>query len=157
VTPVTGALSYVWTVNNGAIVTFNGTNATINFTPVTSTSVNLQVNANNACGASSPLRQTIAVNLLCRENTIDAIQSLTVYPNPTNGKVSVDFQGEEDVRYAVIVNDLLGNQVLSRLITAGAGTNSTTLDLSSVAKGVYLVVAQREDGTDQQTIRLIVQ
>jgi hypothetical protein len=158
ITPVTGATSYSWSISGGAVITPSGTSATVNFMPSTTTSANMQVNANNACGASSPLRQTITVNLLCRTSDVTgSIESLTAYPNPTTGKVYVEFEGVTDARYLIRLNDLLGQEVLSREVTSGDATNSTLLDLTSVAKGVYLIVVQRMDGQDQRTIRLVVE
>jgi hypothetical protein len=158
ISPVTGATSYSWSVNNGAIITPSGTSASVNFTPTTSSSVNMQVNANNACGSSSPLRQTIAVNLLCREtNTVSGVENLIAYPNPTTGMVYVDFQGAENKRYSIHLNDLIGNRILTREIVAGSGSNTTMMDLTHVAKGIYMIVVQTEDGTDQRTIRLVLQ
>ncbi len=53
ISPVSGATSYTWTVPPGVVKTFdnNGTSITVNFTSSFTTSGNICVTPNNACGA----------------------------------------------------------------------------------------------------------
>ncbi len=81
--------------------------------------------------------------------------SYTAYPNPTTGRTTISFTTEEKAKYTVRVTDLLGNVVMNEVVNAEAGINMKELNLSSVAKGLYLINLQSENGV--QTIRLVVE
>ena len=90
-----------------------GTSATLNFNYSLSASATLKVNGNNACGPGQPAQKTIAINAGCRTVEQDAInsESLSAYPNPTKGILTVSFNSEAKARYIAKVVDLLGNVV----------------------------------------------
>jgi hypothetical protein len=81
---------------------------------------------------------------------------LTAFPNPTNGKATVAFTAGAKAKYVVKVTDLLGNVIVSDVITAVEGYNTQEIDMSQVAKGLYMVSLTAEDG-QSQTLRLVVE
>jgi len=155
--PVAGATSYLWSISGGAAIVPSGTTATVNFSTATSTTAIITVNAVNACGYSQPGKKTIAVNLGCR-NASDLSSSVdfSAYPNPTTGLLNVSFQAEKSAKYFVKVIDLLGNIVVSNVVSAKEGTNMQALNLSNVSKGMYLLSIETE-GTSPQTLRVVVE
>jgi len=62
-----------------------------------------------------------------------AQEVFNVYPNPTNGLVTI--QGEENID-AVVVRDILGAQVMS---TGTEYSNTVRLDMSALESGVYFI------------------
>jgi hypothetical protein len=84
ISPVTGATTYVWTVNNGAtIVAGQGTTQiTINF-PNTNTSVQVCCEASNNCGSSAPT--CITVNITAAQTvSLDTYTGFTdIYSTPS--------------------------------------------------------------------------
>ncbi|REK49473.1 MAG: T9SS C-terminal target domain-containing protein, partial [Bacteroidetes bacterium] len=155
---VPGATSYIWSISGGATISPAGTSATVDFNSATSSTAIITMNAVNACGFSSPAKKTIAVNLGCREasNGLASEVALGAYPNPTTGMITVSFESSSDAKYALKVVDLLGNVVVSNVISASEGTNTQEVDLSNVAKGMYLLSIET-DGAKTQTLRVIVE
>ncbi|MBP7773232.1 MAG: T9SS type A sorting domain-containing protein, partial [Bacteroidia bacterium] len=158
ISPVSGATSYVWSVTGGASIVPSGTSATVNYNSALSTSATVRVNAVNACGLSQPRTLAVAVNLGCRTSgeEMTAASALTAYPNPTNGLVTINFNAVAAERYTVKVVDLLGNVVVSDQLNAVEGNNMKELNLTNVAKGMYLMSLETEGG-NVQTLRLIVE
>jgi len=76
-----------------------------------------------------------------KESTL-ASGSVSVSPNPTSGIVTVNSASEVK---AITVFDCNGRQVLS-------ANNTTTVDLSSQAKGVYMVQVQTENGSTTKKV-----
>ncbi len=71
---------------------------------------------------------------------------LTVYPNPTDGMVYIQYEG----MFNYTVQNLLGQTIIT-----GTANGSTKVDLSSFEDGVYFV--QIKDGDTEQTIKLVKQ
>jgi hypothetical protein len=76
------------------------------------------------------------------EVTVSLDQYFSLYPNPSSGKVTVDYQGPWSPAMHVEVSDLAGNLVH----IARADANSFSLDLSTLAAGVYVVKISCEGG-----------
>ncbi|HQZ43580.1 MAG TPA: T9SS type A sorting domain-containing protein, partial [Flavobacteriales bacterium] len=72
------------------------------------------------------------------------------YPNPSSGQVMVELELTGLVSLKVI--DALGRQVQSEVFQANGAKNRRTMDLSSVAKGIYLVQVQNNGGSVTQTV-----
>ena len=155
--PVAGATSYLWSISGGAAIAPTGTTATVNFNSASSSTAIITVNAVNACGYSQPGKKTIAVNLGCRNaSDLVSVADFSAYPNPTSGMLNVSFQAEKAGKYSVKVIDLLGNVMISNVISASEGANLQELNLSNVAKGMYLLSIETE-GSSAQTLRVVVE
>ncbi len=154
---VAGASSYLWSISGGASIVPSGTSATVNFNSATSATAIITVNAVNGCGYSQPGKRTVAVNLGCRnaDNMVSSAD-FSAYPNPTNGMITVNFQAAKSAKYSVKVIDLLGNVMISNVVSATEGANMQELNLSNVAKGMYLLSIETE-GSNVQTLRVVVE
>ena len=74
------------------------------------------------------------------DNSSD-IKSVSIYPNPTSGRINVAVNNGNNIN-EVVVLDITGNVLMSESVNA----NNISLDLSSFAKGLYLVkVVTAED------------
>ena len=62
----------------------------------------------------------------------ELLSGISVYPNPSEGEITIT--NESGTATAVVVYDMIGNVILSTEVST-----STTIDLSSVAGGVYVV------------------
>ena len=65
-------------------------------------------------------------------------QNLKVYPNPASQTLYLDFPGEEKISYSVL--DICGREMAK-----GEFLNSTTLDVSQLNKGVYILKCELGD------------
>ncbi|MBK7571149.1 MAG: T9SS type A sorting domain-containing protein [Bacteroidetes bacterium] len=157
--PVTGATSYSWSITGGAAISPSGTTAIVNYNTALSTSAVIRANAVNACGASQPGGLTVAVSLFCRtaaDNVSVSSTELGAYPNPTSGKATVSFNAASESKYLVKVMDMIGNTLVSDVVNAIEGYNTQDIDLTGVAKGIYMISVTAADGTTE-TIRLVVE
>jgi hypothetical protein len=77
-------------------------------------------------------------------NNISKNSSLfTVYPNPSNGKFTVKFEGFQQANCKLIICNLLGKEIYTSFIK-GQQT-AADIDLSDFSKGIYFV--KFDDGT----------
>ncbi|MFT5857949.1 MAG: hypothetical protein ACI865_000033 [Flavobacteriaceae bacterium] len=77
----------------------------------------------------------------------ELLSGISVYPNPSEGEVTIT--NESGTANTVIVYDMLGNVVLSTEVST-----STTIDLSSVTGGVYVVKVS--NGTASYTENVVI-
>jgi hypothetical protein len=66
--------------------------------------------------------------------------TITVYPNPTNGLVTIDLAAYENKKYEIFVFDAIGNLVLQN-------TNVKVIDLSNFENGLYSITLKQENAT----------
>jgi hypothetical protein len=78
----------------------------------------------------------------------------TVYPNPTTGVLSVDFETLSGGNLEVRVLDLAGRVVTRNTIAISAGSNSFSVDLSSNPAGIYML--QLQEGERVETVKVIL-
>lgn len=83
--------------------------------------------------------------LSVNENSLDQIN---IYPNPSNGIVMISTSQNE--MYSIKVIDVLGNVVF-----VNAKTGNTTIDLSTVGAGMYIV--QLSNSTSTISKRVVIQ
>ncbi len=77
------------------------------------------------------------------ENSLD--NSLSLFPNPTNGLVNVNFKLNGNEPTTIRVFDVLGQEVLSSTRVYGNGAQTTSLDMSALENGIYYFVMQSGD------------
>lgn len=75
---------------------------------------------------------------------IALVNSLLIFPNPTNGSVNVNFQAQEELQ--MWVTDAVGRKV-SNVRSYKQGTHEEVLDLSSYRSGIYMIVFESANGT----------
>ena len=66
-------------------------------------------------------------------------QSLTIYPNPSNGDFNVLFDSLEKGEYKLEVLNVLGQVVYQETMTDFSGNLTKTIDISGKTKGIYLI------------------
>lgn len=69
-------------------------------------------------------------------NTLNNFQDLKIYPNPTNGLISV--RGSNDELSTLAVLNMLGQEV-TKNVTVQVAANRAIIDLSALKTGVYYV------------------
>lgn len=75
-------------------------------------------------------------------------QSISIYPNPSNGKINLSID-DAAAEYQVTISDMRGHKIIDQRFTG-----NTQLDLSDYPKGFYLVIMK--GGTYQQIEKLIL-
>ena len=82
----------------------------------------------------------------------NTIASFNAYPNPASDQVTVTFSSSNEENYSLRLMDVTGRTVLSNTNTSVVGENQYQLNLSSIARGIYMVVLQKGDATLQTKI-----
>ena len=163
--PLASAVSYTWigppgshisdgiTTSPGVTLTTTSNSVTVNFGNTTG---KLNVRGNNACG--NGLYKFIVVGFNCREGeeqeAAGSIQ-FAVYPNPTRGEITLEYNGVSAENYLMQVLDLSGRKVMEQEGSAAEGFNRVHADLSSIAKGVYVI--EFKSGSINKKSRVVVE
>lgn len=124
--------------------TFNGTSYTVTDTFVYFvTGLDAKVYKMTLISYKSSLGKTV---LSFYEATLgindSKVGNVAVYPNPVFGTLNIDTKSEVN---AIKVYDLFGKLVESN-------NNSSTIDISSLVSGMYLVMVETAEGTFQQRV-----
>jgi hypothetical protein len=64
----------------------------------------------------------------------------SIFPNPTNGKLNMQFISAQDQLVEIMITDVAGRVVLTSSINAVEGDNFTTIDMLSLENGYYNVM-----------------
>lgn len=86
------------------------------------------------------------------ESTLD--NSLSVYPNPSNGDVFLSYQLTKSARVTVEVFNALGELVLANTTTVPAGVQVKQMDLGSLNNGIYFMNINADGLKASRTITL---
>lgn len=81
---------------------------------------------------------------------------ITMYPNPTNGQVTIEFESQDRSNANIRVFDLNGRLVKTAEVeNNGSGTIKTSIDTGDLKAGIYIVNVSG-DGIAQRAAKLIV-
>ncbi len=136
ITATPAGQNYQWiNCQNNQIVT--GANA-VNFQAGANGNYAVIVTNSNGCKDTSTCVTVSKVSV----DELNADLGLSIYPNPTNGKVSVSLEKGGFVQ--VLIYDFTGNLLLD----AGKLQDNEVIDLSAFSSGVYLLKATNESGSN---------
>ncbi len=76
----------------------------------------------------------------------ESFGTLNVFPNPTAGNITMDYEGLQAGVYSVTLNNLLGQTVNAQRVQLFE-SGKTELDLTGVTAGQYILVFKHENGT----------
>jgi parallel beta-helix repeat protein len=108
--------------------------------------------ATGACGVDTATFQVTIQGVGLIDNEI--VQSLNVYPNPTNGVIQVTFMSSGVQNIAIRVVNISGQIMYQSSRQAHAGQYNGTLDLSAYPSGPYLLQIETSDGVVTRRIFL---
>jgi trimeric autotransporter adhesin len=103
-----------------------------------------------ACGSDTATQTVIITGVGIEE--ADMLKEVKVYPNPSDGIFSIELVNPPAGQISVTVTDMTGRTAYNSVLDAN-GELKRTLDLSSMAKGVYYL---RMDSENMTEIRKIV-
>ena len=151
---VFGATSYQWTVPAGAsIIAGQGTNAILVDFGIGAG--NVSVKALNACGQSGTRVLNVIVN--CKLSGMKfLVLKVNAYPNPVASELTVEVTAETANAYSLELTDVSGRVVYNGQMNTTGGMKTTTVDVSNLSKGMYMLTLRSNDGFSNQ-IRIAVQ
>jgi len=112
-------------------------------------------NTNDVC--QTPIKGEEAILDIWRSCN-GAIENLHVFPNPTTGDASLQFNLTEPRDIRITLNDLYGRSIksLSSFHRENAGLVKQSIDLSNLPAGMYLIAVESKNG-EQAVQRIIVE
>lgn len=155
---VTSAMGYNWTIEptEAGTITANGLEATVAWSSNFQGSVNIHASAYNDCGESSP---SAAMNVDLK-NTIgapgfSAQVTLNIYPNPSDGRITLQVEAAQPMNADLDVVNLLGQTVYSEAGLRLGSDFSKTLNLGHLESGIYFLSLRNDNGVVHK--RIIIQ
>lgn len=133
-----GYTSYLWSTS--------ATSQTINVSSPSVIYVTV-VDVNNCQGSD-----TIVVTLITGINAINNNFDIRIYPNPNSGKFDISID-QIKTKLQLRILDIIGNEVYSD-VNDGYGTYHKNIDLSSKAKGVYILQVRTPEGIFNKRIQV---
>jgi len=82
---------------------------------------------------------------------IEKNNAFDVFPNPSNGVISINFASAPQHLQSINVMSLTGQVVIH---TPSNGENNYSLDMTNMAKGMYIVQCRFEDGVVNRKVIL---
>jgi hypothetical protein len=67
---------------------------------------------------------------------------MVLYPNPTRGKVAIEFESLYEAQTTLQVYDVTGRVVVAKPVETVVGKNVIDLDMVDMAAGLYTVTAE---------------
>ncbi|MEO8088116.1 MAG: T9SS type A sorting domain-containing protein, partial [Bacteroidota bacterium] len=77
-----------------------------------------------------------------------------VYPNPTQGNISLKINSEDESAYNIKIVDVAGRIILDEEVNAIVGENEFSFDLTNAAKGIYSVLINGNNISEVNRISL---
>jgi hypothetical protein len=161
---VTGATSYNVKFVGPTTILYNNqltslSSSGISF-PVPNGTYQIYVQANCATGQSqwsNAVEGRPAISALQPVNATepDGLTGFTIYPNPTSSSADILYTAKQNGTAEITVFDGLGATAIHQTIGIGAGENSSLLNLSQLANGIYIV--KLIDGKNVYVQKLVVQ
>ncbi len=107
-----------------------------------------------ACSYTQMNSTTAGCSSLGIETITTLVGKLNVFPNPSDGDVTISYQLNTNAKVNFKLMDYLGREVLTtKNGERTEGTNSEQLNIANLASGIYLLIANING--ENQTIRII--
>ena len=137
----TGAgTTYSWNFGDGSALS-TAANPSHTYTSGGTYTVTLTV-TNGSC--TDVITKTVAVQGI-GINDPDLTQSLKIFPNPSNGEVSINIEGSEFNKAIVTLYTIHGQTIETFTLTSSNGSINKTIDLSTFGKGVYFIKVESNE------------
>lgn len=146
-----GDITFDWSYDGtGATLNVTGNSVTIDFIPG-ATSGTLSVTISNACGEVMGASLPITIQSVVTATEDDTSQTIVVFPNPTNGKITVQVPDHRE-EYILTISDNAGKNIYHRAVDGSNG--SISVELGNVKAGSYILML--EHGSTAVVKKLIV-
>jgi hypothetical protein len=154
-----GATGYAWIVNSaqGTIASTSANGDFIIVDWITNGGLVTAV-ATNSCGTSAPASiNTPSGTCRVSGNAVLAnVLRASVFPNPTEGQLTLQYNSPEKADYLLKVTDLAGRLIVNKSLSGMQGLNRHELDLSALAKGMYKLSLENASG-ESIVIKVVIE
>jgi hypothetical protein len=143
--------TFSWSVAGGSLASGAGTKSVqVDWGSGTNGTLQVQETAINGCKG---IPVTLSVSLTnVGVNELDVFRNLVVYPNPSKGIISLQYEMIRQSRVQVKLMNLPGQELVRQVFDAQSGKISHSLDFSRFDAGVYFLVIQSDESSVVQKI-----
>ncbi len=144
------ATSYAWDYDDGTTSTLQSPAA---HTYTSNGTFTITLIATNSCGSDTTTQDVTITGVFI--NSVEYDLSFDVFPNPSNGNISLNFSADNASKvYDLNIYDLSGKNVYAEKITATSGNVQKQLDLNALPKGVYTLHLSSDSGFGVKKLQL---
>jgi len=136
----TGGTSYTWTPATGLSSTVV---SNPNAAPTATTTYTVTVS--NTAGCTATAAVTVTVNPCVGIEEAVTEGSFYIYPNPNEGKFTLNFGVQIRDNYKIEIRNTLGQLVFSESLNSYSGNYSKPVDISMHGKGMYIISITNAD------------
>lgn len=114
----------------------------LNYAATSYPSINITAGAPSMTAANfiqHTLSKTIKPVPSSTSNVLPSVSSVSVFPNPSNGKMTIQWAEVANETGHVTISDLTGREVFKTNIDMTAGSGAQKLDLSGLTNGLYMI------------------
>jgi Secretion system C-terminal sorting domain len=149
---VDGGTAHTWTINSLAININSVLSLKFCWAPSTAMQATL-------LGCTSVTLPVVPVGsgarLMSADETSDEANLFTIYPNPTNDKLTVEYSLNKDSEINFGIMDMTGKTLQNRVINGKAGTHSFVMDVSKIIEGSYILRGIADDKSQAKKFVII--
>ncbi len=111
------------------------------YEPTQTGSYTVQVTSEYGCSSemSDPYEYDVSINEIT-----DNINNINIFPNPTNGSITVEFNVNKKQSVNIRIYDIIGDFIYEKNQDYITGHYTTIIDLSNISKGMYYLVIQTD-------------
>jgi hypothetical protein len=102
-------------------------------------------------------RSKLSNVVLIRSERANDVMIDGLFPNPANDVVNVLVSVPGRTKLTMLVTDMAGRTLSQKVVSAETGSNTIQLDVSSIARGTYLVRVVCEDGCEPVPAKFVKQ
>ncbi len=84
------------------------------------------------------------------------VAALKVYPNPFINELNIRFTSESELELNIAVYNMIGKKVWEKDETVLSGSNTITLELTDLGKGIYYVKGTKKGSNNLYFIEKII-
>jgi hypothetical protein len=139
-----GAVTYTWSPGSG-------TGSSISVSPSVTTTYSVVGTSSANCNNVAMI--TVSVSTCAGVQQVVNAGGYSIYPNPTAGKLTIEYNVNKSTLISTEVYDAAGKLVLKQQLTYNAGENTQSINITHLANGLYFIKLTHD--TKTETIRII--
>ncbi|MEL0109103.1 MAG: T9SS type A sorting domain-containing protein, partial [Cryomorphaceae bacterium] len=146
----TGTNSTGFNISFGDGNSTSGSGNTVSHTYTTNGNYTVTLTVYNDCDTATSSFSVQIANIGIEDNA--GITALMIYPNPTQGLVTIDGEISHSAEVSIRIINYLGQEILVDQFDPTSSVLSKTYDLSAAAAGAYLIEVATDRGVVQKSI-----
>jgi hypothetical protein len=139
------AIAYDWFINNGTIISGNGTNGISVNWDSTATEGKLQVIQTTAFGCKGDTSDaTVIITGPVGIKEFNSFDNIRIFPNPASEQLFVSLQTLKQQQIYLTLTNILGTEVLNTQHKLSSGNFEEQINTADLPRGMYLLSIKGE-------------